>query len=43
MAFAACVVERGGGGEAAKGRSVGGSMGVDTTVLAYEVYKWRSV
>ena len=37
MAFAACVMERGGGGEAAKDRSAGGSMRVDTTVPACEV------
>ena len=32
-----CAVEGGGGGEATKDRSVGGSMRVDTTVLASEV------
>ena len=34
VALAVCVVQ---GGEADKNRSIGGSMGVDTTVLASEV------
>ena len=37
VVFAAGVVEGGGGGKAAKNRGVGGSMGVDTTVLASEL------